>query len=365
MDLDRLELPLRTLPLNSDSFVRSLDFRPDVVSRAGQPVSRPRKRFRPQTKPGVTGPVVVVPLLDGRWMVLRGEAAVAAALEAGGSSIEVQVIPINEALAGIGDRRKTFYPGRRYRKNLKLLDRIGEPEANLNPDLVALADQIKRDPLVRMGDIYQPLPFPEFRALSPQADDRATYTRLGMILNVLGNPADKKVLDLGCNVGFFLFSLALRGCRTSGLDLEPRFVDVGQRVAAAKGLDAEFVAAPLEPGAFGPGGALAGLADHPVNDSSGEPWDLITCFSMLQWVEKQHDLDYCRRILGEIHHHARALLVDIPVNCSGVYMKSPVGKERFWLERLLKESCGFHDYVYMGKVAPYRVDWRHVFYCHN
>jgi len=381
MALDKLALPLQSVALTAGDFLFPMDFLPDSVSLAGAPISGEYAKtlgnlnflnddrlfsiLQNQGQAAVTEPVVVASLKDGRWMVMHGEQVVAAALRLGLDALAVQVIPLNEALAGIDDLQKTFYPRRRYRKNLDLMDHLVVAEKSQDISMLALAEEFRQNPLVVKAPIYQPIPFSEFKNLETQASNEASYTRLGMILDNLPDPEGKKVLDLGCNVGFFLFSLAFRGCRVSGLDIEPRFVEAGRRIAAAKGIDVEFVAAELQPDAFRPGGALCGLDDHPTNDPDGSPWDLITSFSMLQWVEKLHDLEYCQRILKEISRHTKALLVDIPVNCSGVHLKAPVGREISWLEEFLRDSCDFQEYNYVGTVTPYKVDPRHVFHCRH
>jgi len=379
LDINQLGLPMVELPLVAEKFVLPLDFLPDRNSQAGLSFAQRGAvtRLKQDTpdneylsylinkrgQAALPEPVVVVSLKDGRWMVFNGEEVVATALNSGLETIVVQVLPVGEALAGIGDVEKVFYPAFRYQKNLSLMNKLGVAEEKMDPDLMKLASVIRSKPMVRMADIYHPLPFPEFQDLTTQADTEATYSRLGMILRVLGDPAGKKVLGLGCNVGFNVFSLAFRGCRVSGLDADSRFIDVARAVAKAKGIDAQFVDADLDPGAFEAGGVLTRLADHPENDPQGKCWDLITCFSMLQWVTKMHDLDYCRRVLGEMSRYTNALLVDIPVNCSGVYLAAPEGKEISWMEEFLRGACEFTEYRYVGKVAPYLVDPRYVFYC--
>jgi SAM-dependent methyltransferase len=379
--IDKLGLPLVDLNLSPENFLLPMDFLPDNASLAGSSIAQFRALVSIDHEPAdndhlayllknhgqeaMSDPVVVVRLKDGRWMVLHGERVVAAALKVGMSSISVQVIPQGEALAGIGDIKKIFYPTHRYRINLALLKNMGTPADDLDATLVEMAKELQANPLPGMGQIHHRLPFPEFQGLKFQTTDQAPYTRLGMILERLENPAGKKVLDLGCNVGFLVFSLAFRECRVSGLDNNSSFVEVGQKVAAAKGIGAQFIAAALKPGSFGAEGALAQLADHPLNDPEGRSWDLITCFSMLQWVDKHHDITYCRRILREISHHTQALLVDIPVNCSGVYLEAPEGREISWVEKFLRSSCEFKEYHYVGKVSPHRTDHRHIFYCHH
>jgi len=138
MALDKLALPLQSVALTAGDFLFPMDFLPDSVSLAGAPISGEYAKtlgnlnflnddrlfsiLQNQGQAAVTEPVVVASLKDGRWMVMHGEQVVAAALRLGLDALAVQVIPLNEALAGIDDLQKTFYPRRRYRKNLDLMD---------------------------------------------------------------------------------------------------------------------------------------------------------------------------------------------------------------------------------------------------
>jgi ubiquinone/menaquinone biosynthesis C-methylase UbiE len=53
--------------------------------------------------------------------------------------------------------------------------------------------------------------------------------------------ASKKVLDLGCGVGFWLIELGQRGCRDlTGADLSPKSLEIASRRCAVYGVEANL-----------------------------------------------------------------------------------------------------------------------------
>ncbi|MDO8836232.1 MAG: methyltransferase domain-containing protein [Vicinamibacterales bacterium] len=305
-------------------------------------------------EPDAHEPVVLAELRDGRHMVLSGLRVLAAAVALGWNRLEVQIAPENEVRAGVRQHLRQLTPRPLFRRNLALADALGSPPGHLHPDAMRMAREIAAAPLVGHGHVYQPLPFPEFANLASQADDLATYQRLGMILDLCPEPRGMRYLDLGCNLGFYDFSLARRGALVTGLDRDDRFVAAARRVAAIKGVAAEFVAAPLEPALFAAGGILGD--SRPV-------WDLVTCFSTLQWVVRDHGEEFAIELLQAISGRSKALLIDIPVNCGNPRLSATPGLELCRMADLIHASCGYPHCRYVGTVAPYKVDRRHVFHC--
>lgn len=58
--------------------------------------------------------------------------------------------------------------------------------------------------------------------------------------------AGRVVLDFACGAGVTTAWLAQRGARATGLDITPEAIDVAREAARLLGLDAEFMASPLE-----------------------------------------------------------------------------------------------------------------------
>ncbi len=305
-------------------------------------------------EPGEQEPVVLAELRDGRHMVLSGLRVLAATITLGRTRLAVQIAPENEVRAGVRQHLGQLTPRPWFRRNLALAEALGSPPNCLHRDAMQMAREIAAAPLVGHGHVYQPLPFPEFAGLSSQADDLATYQRLGMILNLCPDPDGMRYLDLGCNLGFYDFSLARRGALATGLDRDERCITTARRVAAIKGVAAEFIAAPLEPALFATDGVLGG---------SRPAWDLVTCFSTLQWVVRDHGEDFAVELLKAIRGRSKALLIDIPVNCGNPQLLAAPGLELCRMADLIHSACGYPHCRHVGTVAPYRVDRRHVFYC--
>lgn len=305
-------------------------------------------------EPGEQEPVVLAELRDGRHMVLSGLRVLAAAIALGRKRWEVQVAPENEVRAGVRQHLARLKPRPLFRRNQALADALGSPADRRHPEALRMAREIAAAPLVGHGHVYQPLPFPEFADLSSQADDLATYQRLGMILDACPDPRGMRYLDLGCNLGFYDFSLARRGAQVTGLDRDERFIATARRAAAIKDVAAEFIAAPLAPALFAAGGVF------------GDPrpaWDLVTCFSTLQWVIEEHGEDFAVELLQAIRGRSKALLIDIPVNCGKPRLSAAPGQELCRMADLIHSACGYPHCRHVGTVAPYKVDRRHVFYC--
>lgn len=300
-------------------------------------------------------PVVLAELRDGRHMVMSGVRVLAAAIALGRTTWDVQIAPENEVRAAVRQPLEHLTPRAVFRRNLALAGMLGTPAHELEPAALALSREIAGAPLVAHGDVYQPLPFPEFADLRTQADDLASYQRLGLILDACPQPHGMRYLDLGCNVGFYCFSLARRGAVVTGVDIDDRFIGIARRAAANKGVAAEFIRAPLEPTLFTADGILGGARPS---------WDLVTCFSTLQWVIEEHDEEFAVELLTEIGRRSTALLIDIPVNCGSPRLSAAPGWELGRTAELI-HAAGYRSWRHIGTVAPYRVDRRHVFYCRS
>ena len=61
------------------------------------------------------------------------------------------------------------------------------------------------------------------------------------MLAMLGEVADKAVLDLGCGEGGYARELARRGARVTGVDGSARLIEVARQRARAEGVDVRFV----------------------------------------------------------------------------------------------------------------------------
>lgn len=103
-------------------------------------------------------------------------------------------------------------------------------------------DEIIRDletnPIESHGNIYHPIPFPEFAHLKTSSDSSEVYAKWALIKKTVkslypeGSPF--KVLDIGANGGFYSFSLAGEGAEVTAFEPHPRYAEVGQFLALHK-----------------------------------------------------------------------------------------------------------------------------------
>jgi SAM-dependent methyltransferase len=197
------------------------------------------------------------------------------------------------------------------------------------------------------ADIYHPIPFPEFRKLTTQVSDATPYKRLELILANLGRLEGPKVLDLGCNLGFYSFSLARRGAEVTGVELRSDYHGISTAMAREYGVPVRFV--------------NAGLSSE-LLDSIGRT-DCTLCFSMLQWVIAKEGFEQGMALLKRISQLSNILFFDISVNDGKACLTCPPGREISFVHDLLQNNTAYDVIEYIGRVHPYKTDVRHVFVC--
>jgi 2-polyprenyl-3-methyl-5-hydroxy-6-metoxy-1,4-benzoquinol methylase len=71
--------------------------------------------------------------------------------------------------------------------------------------------------------------------------DAASDSEEAQIRDLLGLAGGDRVLDLACGHGRIANRLAARGCRVTGLDVTPLFLDRARTDATARGVDVDYV----------------------------------------------------------------------------------------------------------------------------
>lgn len=89
----------------------------------------------------------------------------------------------------------------------------------------------------------------------------------------------KRVLDLGCGGGLISEGLTQLSAKVTGVDIEPRLIEVAKIHAEQQHLEIEYHAMNIE-------------------DFKGKPFDSIVCMEMLEHVENPgHIISQCHRLL--------------------------------------------------------------------
>lgn len=299
-------------------------------------------------KPGIYGAITFVPTTDAKWMVINGKHRCAALLALGEKNIEVFIGLENEVRALFRRTASRVWPRSSYSRSFEAMEALGKPNHDKAGEIQELIEQIKKQKLETWANIYHPLPFYEFGNLTTQVSPSTSYQRLQMILDAAdGNVVGKRVLDLGCNLGFYSFSLAHRGAKVTGVEMRADYHDISKRVVELYDMNVRFRNEALTPELI-----------HEVGDV-----DITLCFSMIQWVIQQQGMDYGKQILRAISEHSKLLMFDVSVNHGAACLLCPRGQELVYVHDLLKEATTYTDIRRVGQVHPYDVDTRYIFAC--
>lgn len=303
-----------------------------------------RNGYQPQK----FGAIVLADTTDGKWMVINGKHRLAALLALGEKKADVFMGLDNEVRAQFRKMSSRVWPCSKYSQSFEAMESLGKPNVEKNEQIQALIVNIKNQKLETWANIYHPLPFYEFGNLTTQVAPATPYQRLQMILDQAdGDVQGKRVLDLGCNLGFYSFSLAQRGAKPTGIELRADYHDISKRIVDLYNLPVNFRNESLTP---------------ELVDEVGDV-DITLCFSMIQWVIDQQGMDYGKQILNTISRRSRMFLFDVSVNVGAACLKCPLGQEISYVHDLLKDATDYTDIQLVGQVHPYGIDTRYVFSC--
>lgn len=299
-------------------------------------------------KPRQFGAITMVPTTDGKWMVINGKHRCAALLALGEKNVEVFMGLENEVRAQFRRLAESVWPRSSYSRSFDAMQNMGQPNREKAGEIQELIEQIKKQKLETWANIYHPLPFYEFGNLTIQVAPDTSYQRLQMILNAAGGDVvDKRVLDLGCNLGFYSFSLAHRGAKVTSVEMRADYHDISKRIVELYNMNVRFRNEPLTP---------------ELVDEVGDV-DLTLCFSMIQWVIQQNGMDYGKQILNRISQRSKLLMFDVSVNDGAACLLCPRGQELIYVHDLLREATTYNDIQHVGQVHPYGSDIRYIFAC--
>ncbi len=148
--------------------------------------------------------------------------------------------------------------------------------------------------------------------------------RMHILDRLIGNGEmkDQTALDIGCGTGMASLLVARRGACVHGIDISERMVERARAAAAAEGL----------PGLFE-------VSDASCLRASDASFDLVTCVSVLEWVD--NDADVIRQIIRVLKPGGRCI-VSVP-NRSSLLRRCEMAvfRVRSMLERFVSLSPGY------------------------
>jgi len=119
--------------------------------------------------------------------------------------------------------------------------------------------------------IYQPIMHPDFRDWKTSRPSKET---LELILTRVGNVEGKKVLDIGCCLGYHSHMLAKKGTIVTGIDIKSKRIEFSRYLSKIYGLDEE-----------NPKFIHADLVDFV--ESNKDSFDFVLFLNTVHWLFKQ------------------------------------------------------------------------------
>ncbi|NIM96333.1 MAG: methyltransferase domain-containing protein [Anaerolineales bacterium] len=219
----------------------------------------------------------------------------------------------------------------------------------MNPKLQALAKGIKSNPYEASGDIYHPLPFPEFQDLTTSSDARSAYRKWALVKNCLplrSSFSNPRVLDIGANAGFYAFNFAKLGAIVDAYEPHKHYATIGHQIVEATGLSVRWYNKKLE-----------------RTDLLDKQYDIALMLSVFQWIsEGDSHIDRATDLLRLVASSSRVLIFELGCN----HGKSAIHTEErpiVWIWRLLQQNTSPKRVAYLGQITPWGRARRYIFAC--
>lgn len=219
----------------------------------------------------------------------------------------------------------------------------------MNAKLSEIAASLQTKQFEAAGNIYHPLPFPEFAQLTTSTKADSAHEKLSLIRGALGGLEDKKnlrVLDVGANAGFYSFSFAKSGAEVDAFEPHKHYCDIGRQIAAAADLKVNWHNKPLE-----------------KQDITGKQYDVALLLSVFQWMSNGNEqLDEATDVLRHIASITRMVFFELGCN-QGKSAINTTERPLAWMWRLLTEATAPKQVAYLGSAVAWGKARRYMFVC--
>lgn len=221
----------------------------------------------------------------------------------------------------------------------------------MNNELKRIAENIAATPFESAGDIYHPIPFPEFDHLSTSSRSKSAYKKWDLIVNCLPKsilPKYPHVIDVGANAGFYTFSFAKQfSGRVDAYEPHTHYVNVGRQIADATALPVMWHNKPLE------------LSDL------NKQYDIALMLSVFQWISQGNTyLSEAVMLLNQMAKSAQILFFELGCNDGKSAIRT---NERpiVWVWKLLAANTFPKTVSYLGTISAWGNANRYLFVCTN
>lgn len=219
----------------------------------------------------------------------------------------------------------------------------------MNSKMHEIASEVEKRRFEATGQVYHPIPFPEFDHITTSTSRASAYRKWRLIERFLGcghGIEGEVVLDVGASAGFYAFNFAKVGAKVDAYEPHEHYVDIGRRIADATGLAVRWHNAPLEEG-----------------DLSGKKYGVALMLSVFQWVSHGNEnLTEACRLLRAVAASSRILFFELGCN-QGKSAVITDEKPIAWIWRLLQEETAPKHIAFLGTTKAWGRKRRYVFVC--
>jgi hypothetical protein len=201
---------------------------------------------------------------------------------------------------------------------------------------------LEKNPAERSGNIYHPMPFPEFSHLKTSTNKASAFKKLKVILNAAklvcqNNLKDKTLLDVGANGGFYTFSLAKEGMSVTSFEPHDRYSVIGGFLAKEKFLNVDW-----KPVSFD------------ENLIPEQRFDLTLMLSVFQWMSDGHkNIDNAFKQLRYISSVSENLIFELGFNTGKSCITTTRKNHYAELIRLLQDNTNYSFFKLIGTTSAW------------
>jgi hypothetical protein len=217
-----------------------------------------------------------------------------------------------------------------------------------------IIEDLKNNPVEKNGELYHPIPFPEFDGLTTSSKPKGVFEKWDIISKtvkiIFGEKKDFRVLDVGANAGFYTFNFAKDGAIVKSFECHDRYKNIGGVIAKEKNLPVEW-----NPIAF-----------RSNSIQKEEQFDLALLLSVYQWMANGNVNDKeAKSSLKLISDQSDYLFFELGYNSGKSCVRTNKWFHYAEMIRFLQESTSYTNFKLVGKTRLWGGRKRYLILCSN
>lgn len=213
---------------------------------------------------------------------------------------------------------------------------------------------LEKRPIETGGNIYHPIPFPEFHHLKTSSNKTEVYKKWNMIEKCLREyiSCDFKglnVLDVGANGGFYTFKLAQEGAKVVSFEPHTRYGPIGEYLVRHSNLDVAWFSRSFD-----------------FKVIQNKEFDVAILLSVFQWMaEGGVKMKEATKALNDISSICKYMIFELGYNKGKSHIKTNKLNHYAELIRFLKNSTHYRYFKLLGSTKLWKTGRRYLILCSN